>query len=82
MEKNVELDKSIYWERKADTIRETYANLIKGEKSRLLSYLNRTYDLIPATMVAKFSGRNKFKSTEIEVICMAINKLHYGTIEI
>jgi len=74
----IALDTDVYSdkEREHETlfIRDAYASLSKRKKSALLSYLHKAYDLVPATMVVKFNGRNKFNNLEIRAVSSVIRR--------
>lgn len=76
MEKTKSLDTYVHSEMKEQLsyIRELYSQWTKGKKSRFLSYISREYDLKPATMVSKFTGKHKFSTLEVRVIFEAMKK--------
>lgn len=55
-------------EERARFIRERYSGLRKGQKSELLSRLNRLYGLKKYTMVTKFAGKGRFTALEVAAI--------------
>lgn len=68
MNKNIKVDISNY-----NSIVDAYASLKKGEKSKLLNYLSRRYELSSSTMVAKFNHRATFTRVEQEIMVNVFN---------
>jgi hypothetical protein len=70
----MKLDNGIYNEELlSKVIRKEYKKLRKKDKTKLLSYLNKEYGLIPATLCSKFTGKNEFSKIELRVINKIMN---------